>query len=66
MQMAVTGTKLCDFVVWSSKETFTVGIPFGNHFWADLKAKLINFHHSYLCLEIFEMRIPRDPFPLKL
>ena len=66
MQMGVTGTKFCDFVVWSSKETFTVRIPFDDHFWADLKAKLINFHHSYLCPEIFEMRIPRNLLPLKL
>ena len=66
MQMGVTGTKFCDFAVWSSKETFTVQIPFDDHFWANLKAKLINFHHSYLCPEIFEMRIPRNLFPLKL
>ena len=66
MQMGVTCTKFCDFVVWSSKETFTVRIPFDDHFWADLKAKLINFHHSYLCPEIFEMRILRNLLPLKL
>ena len=63
MQMGVTCTKFCDFVVWSSKDTFTVRIPFDDHFWADLKAKLINFHHSYLCPEIFEMMIPRNLLP---
>ena len=45
MQMGVTCTKFCDFVVWSSKETFTVRNPSDDHFWADLIAKLINFHH---------------------
>ena len=39
MQMGVTCTKFCDFVVWSSKETFTLRILFDDHFWADLKAK---------------------------
>ena len=66
MQMGVTGTKFCDFVVWSSKETLVIRIRFDEHFWADLKAKLIEFHHSYLCPEIFEMRIPRNLLPVKL
>ena len=66
MQMGVTGTKFCDFVVWSNKETFTIRVRFDEQFWADVKAKLINFHHTYLCPEIFEMRSPRNLLPLKI
>ena len=60
MQMGVTKTKFCDFVVWSNKETLAIRLHFDEHFWNDVKAKLIDFHHSYLCPEIFEMK------PLKL
>ena len=42
--MGVAGTKCCDFEVWSSKEAFVIRISFDEHFWADLKAKLLYFH----------------------
>ena len=60
MQMGVTGLKFCDFVVWSSKETFVTRIRFDSAVWSAMKEKLIKFHHSYLCPELFEMRIPRE------
>ncbi|MCG7868599.1 MAG: YqaJ viral recombinase family protein [Candidatus Thiodiazotropha taylori] len=66
MQMGVTGLKFCDFVVWSSKETFVTRIKFDEKFWSAMKEKLIEFHHSYLCPELFEMRIPRELRALKI
>ena len=66
MQMGVTNTKFCDFVVWSRKETLTIRICFDEQFWNDVKAKLIQFHHSYLRPDIFQMRVPRNLKPLKL
>ena len=58
--MGVTGLKFCDFVVWSSKETFVTHVRFDCGIWSTMKDKLLNFHHSYLCPELFEMRIPRE------
>ena len=63
MQMGVMGLKYCDFVVWSDKETFVKRIKFDDAFWVILKEKMIKFHHTYLCPELFEMRIPRELQP---
>ena len=60
MQMGVTGLKFCDFVVWSSKETFVTRVRFDCGIWSTMKDKLLKFHHSYLCPELFEMRILRE------
>ena len=66
MQMGVTGLKFCDFVVWSSKETFVTRVRFDETFWSEMKEKLVDFHHSYLCPEVFEMRIPRELSAVKI
>ena len=66
MQMGVTGLKFCDFVVWSSKETFVTRVRFDDTFWLIMKEKLLTFHHSYLCPELFEMRLPRELSAMEL
>ena len=66
MQMDVTGLKFCDFVVWSSKETFVTRIKFDEKFWSAMKENLIRFHHLYLCPELYKMRIPRELHVLKI
>ncbi len=53
MQMALTGHKWCDFVVWSNKGYIVDRIQFNQQFWCDMCSKLISFHHTKLCPEFF-------------
>ena len=59
MQLACTGLKWCDFVLWSSKSYFVERVLFDSKFWMEIKTKLLRFHHNELCPEIFEMKTPR-------
>ena len=60
MQLAVTGLKWCDFVVWSSVSYTVDRVLFDHTFWNATKPKLLNFYHKELSPEFFEMRIPRN------
>ena len=66
MQLGVTGLKWCDFVVWSPKDIFVERISFDSEFWGQVKCKLVEFHHSRICPEYFEMRLPRELPPMLL
>ena len=60
MQLGVTGLKWCDFVVWSSMDYFVERVHFDPDFWTSVKSKLLTFHHTELCPELFEMRTSRQ------
>ena len=64
MQMAIMNLKWCDFVVWSAKGLIVLKIEFEPEFWDEIQPKLINFQHSQICPEFFEMRICRNLPPL--
>lgn len=66
MQLGVMSMNWCDFHAWSPKGSFTERIAIDRSFWESLKNKLVNFHHSWLCPEYFEHRIPRKLKPFFL
>ena len=43
-QMAVTGAKWCDFIVYTSKGIYVQHIPFDPVFWAGLEQKLLSYY----------------------
>ena len=46
-QMAVTGARWCDFVVYTSKGLYVQRIPFNPEFWEDLKQKLVSYYFNH-------------------
>lgn len=52
MQMAITNTAFCDFVVWSPKEFFHERITFNEDFWASESLKAIEFHNKVILPEM--------------
>lgn len=60
MQLGIMEMKWCDFVVWSNKSYIVDRIYYNDTFWNDIKFILVSFHHSKICPEFFEMKIPRN------
>ena len=48
MQMAITGAKMCHFVVFTNKNcnVLIVPVPFNQTFWLTMKDKLLDYHSS--------------------
>ena len=46
-QMAVTGAKWCDFIVYTSKGIYVKRIPFDPVFWAGLEQKLLSYYFDH-------------------
>ena len=46
-QMAVTGAKWCDFIVYTSKGIYVQRIPFDPVFWAGLEQKLLSYYFDH-------------------
>lgn len=59
MQLGVMGLQWCDFVVWSAGGYTVDRIRFDCHLWSEMKRKLLHFHHTILCPELFEMKTVR-------
>ena len=57
-QMAVRGTKTCDFVIFANKGILIVEVNFDEHFWAAVVSKVYCFYKKYiipaLLLQIFK------------
>ena len=47
MQMAITGIKWCDFVVYSRKSLLIDRVRFNNQYWLDLQRKIYEFYFRY-------------------
>ena len=65
-QLGVMNRKWCDLIVWSAKSAFVERIYADKTLFDEIKETLIQFHHNYLCTELFEMRIPRNLKPLNV
>ena len=46
-QMAVTGARWCDFIVYTSKGLYVQRIPFDPIFWRNLKQKLLSYYFTH-------------------
>ena len=46
-QMAVTGARWCDFIVYTSKGLYVQRMPFDPTFWRDLKQKLLSYYFTH-------------------
>ena len=46
-QMAITGAKWCDFVVFTKKGMSIERIPFNADFWNELENKLIAYYYDH-------------------
>ena len=46
-QIAVTGARWCDFIVYTSKGPYVQRIPFDPTFWRDLKQKLLSYYFTH-------------------
>lgn len=66
MQMGITQTTLCDYVVWSRKGTVIVKVHFDADFWASLKKVLIFRHRNLFAVEYILKRASRDLLPIEL
>ena len=43
-QMGVTGTRWCDFIVYTRKGLYVQRIPFDSQFWEQLKGELLLYY----------------------
>ncbi|CAC5392816.1 unnamed protein product [Mytilus coruscus] len=66
MQLGTMGLQWCDLFVCSESDSFIEKIFFDKVFWDSLAKKLVKFHHTRLCPEYFEMRLPRGLPPFDL
>lgn len=46
-QIAITGTKWCEFVVYTKKEMSIERIPFKPEYWKDLESKLVSYNYNH-------------------
>ena len=46
-QMAVTGARLCDFIVFTSKGIYVQRLLFDSVFWAELEQKLFSYYFEH-------------------
>ena len=58
--MAITGTKRCNFVVWTLAGVLVLPVEFDEDFWADIaKPMLVKFFNDYVVDEILTERVWR-------
>lgn len=65
-QMALTGTRYCDFVVWSPTELFIERITFNEEFWLLELQKSANFHKNVILPELLGKFFTRNRVSVNL
>ena len=59
--MAVTGTRVADFVIYTRKGLSVQRIPFDHDLWTkDMLPKLKSFYTHYIVAELHTQRVKRD------
>ena len=66
MEMALTESTKCYFVVWSKKGIVCLVIPFDQERWDLIRKSLTAFHWEYMAPDYFAMRTPRKLEPVQL
>lgn len=62
--MALTGTALCDFVVWTEVDLVVVTIPFDAQYWTSLEPQLDKFFTTFVVPELFQRQLKYSMLPL--
>ena len=46
-QMALTGARWCDFVVYTTRGLYVRRVLFNRHFWTELHQKLVSYYFNH-------------------
>lgn len=63
-QMAVTGARWCDFIVYTSKGIYIQRILFDPVFWAGLKQKLLSYYFEHHFLQFASAKLLEGNCPV--